>query len=70
MSANPGDVFALVRGDLQVKVDHMLQNVHWDDFTNEEVAVLVAFLRPVYERYNPSDWPKPELRLLDAGAAL
>lgn len=64
MSANPRDVFALARPDLQREGDHMLNDLHWDDFTDEEVALFVAFLRPVYDRHHPSDWPQPELKVV------
>lgn len=68
MSANPKDVFALARAGLETEANHMLGNVRFSDFTDEEVALLVAFLRPVYERYNPSDWPEPVLRVVSAEA--
>lgn len=68
MNTDSKDVFALARSDLQTETNRMLERIYWEDFTDEEVALLAALLRPVYERHNPPGWPRPELTIVKADA--
>lgn len=64
--SNPDVLLDLVRSPLEDEINRMLTTVTFGDFTATEVVVLVAALRPAYER-RQARTKKPAISLRLAG---